>query len=65
MASNGSDRKTIHRTTDDGDTVTVRDENGVIVVETKVHGRRQRQEITVPDGWSVEHARPERPRGGE
>ena len=57
--------RTIGRTTDDGDTIIVRDDNGVVVVQTRCHGKRQRQEITVPDGWSVEHARPERPRGGE
>lgn len=64
MVSQGSEKRTIGRTVEDGDTVAVRDENGVIVVEMKAHGKRQRQEITVPAGFTVEH-KPRMPQGGE
>lgn len=47
------------------DTVIVRDERGVIVVETVVEWGRSRQRTNVPDGWTVEHKKPERPQGGE
>ena len=58
--------RTIGRTTDDGDVIVVRDDNGVVVVQTKCHGKRQRQEITVPAGWSVECGKqPQEPLGGE
>lgn len=53
--------RTIGRTTDDGDVIVVRDDNGVVVVQTRCHGKRQRQEITVPAGWSVECGRQGQP----
>lgn len=51
----GADTQTIHRTLRHSDTVIVRDENGVVVVQIRNYGERVRQAITFPAGGSVEH----------
>lgn len=53
--ADGADTKTIHRTLRHGDTVTVRDADGIIVVETRTYGDRVRQAITFPAGGWIEH----------
>lgn len=65
--SKGSDgRRTVSRTVHHGDTIRVRDENGVIVVEVTHRGRPARKVIKVPAGSTVEHEEAsEQPQSGE
>lgn len=64
MADGADKRSDLRRVVREADTVLVRDENGVIVVETVVEWGKARQRTKVPDGWSVEHVR-KRPQSGE
>jgi formylmethanofuran dehydrogenase subunit D len=54
----------MRRVAREGDTVEVRDENGVVVVEIVTEWGKARQKVNLPAGFTVEH-KPKMPLGGE